>query len=166
MRYLGLFTVAVALVFTSCNKQKRTMKGLTGNWNIEQSDKKEIFSSGSESTIESISNCGDLVISDISKDSSEVKNYSFTFVDSNGDTIRAANKLYTDDKNRRIIFKYALCDSTPECDLIWTVDKSKKNKQIWTAYGVDGEYFYPTNNTNPSASSSWLEWQITLKRND
>lgn len=166
MKNIGLLLVAVAFVFASCNKQKRTMKGLTGNWNIEQSDKKQILSSGSENTIESISNCGDLVISDISKDSSEVKNYAFTFIDSAGDTIKVSNKLYTDDKNRRIIFKNALCDSTPECDLIWTVDKSKRNKQIWTAYGIDGTYFYPSNNNNPNDASSWLMWQITLKRAD
>lgn len=164
MKNIGLFIIAVAFTFAACNKQKRTMKGLTGNWTIEQSDKKEITTSGSENTLESIQNCGDLVISDYNKDSTTIKKYTFTYYGSNGDTIRVTDLLYTDDKNKRIIFKHALCDSTPECDLIWTVDKAKKNKQTWTAYGVDSTFFYPSNNYDPNNANNWLMWQITLKR--
>jgi len=166
MQKFGILILAAALTMMSCNKQKRKMKGLVGNWTIEQSERMTITSGGSEMTDEDISNCGDMVISDIHEDSTTVKNVDFTYYASNGDTLDFVGKLYTDDKNKRIVFKNALCDSTVGCDLIWTVDKSKKNKQIWSAYGVDGEWFYPTNNSDPNNANQWLMWRITLTRND
>ncbi len=164
-KFLALSLIAV-FVIAGCNKQKRTMKGLTGNWIIEKSERFEIYSGGSEVPLEDISNCGDLVISDIHEDSTTVKNFVFTYIDQYGDTMKVANKLYTDDKNKRIVFKNALCDSTVGCDLIWTVDKSKKNKQIWSAYGIDDDFFYSPNNADPTDADHWLMWRITLKRND
>ncbi len=166
MKNIGLFIIAASLIFLSCNKQKRKMKGLTGNWTIELSERAVLTTSGSEELYENISNCGDLVISDIHEDSTTVKNYVFTYIDGNGDTLKVANKLYTDDKNKRMIFKNALCDSTVGCDLIWSVDKAKKNKQIWSSYGVDSTFFYPANNYDPNNANNWLMWRITLKRAD
>lgn len=166
MKKFGILFLVAALAIFSCNKQKRTMKRLTGNWTIEQSERMIITAGGSEQLYEDLSNCGDIVISDIHEDSTTVKNFVFTYIDGNGDTLKVANKLYTDDKNKRIVFKNALCDSTVGCDLIWTVDKSKKNKQIWSAYGVDSTFFYPANNFDPNNANQWLMWRITLKRND
>lgn len=166
MQKFGIILLAAALTIMSCNKQKRKMKGLVGNWTIEQSERMIINSGGSEQTVEDISNSGDMVVSDIHEDSTTVKNVDFTYVSSMGDTLKFVGKLYTDDKNKRIVFKNALCDSTSGCDLIWTVDKSKKNKQIWSAYGVDNDWFYSPNNSDPGNANQWLMWRITLKRND
>ena len=166
MKRFGLILLVCTVAIFSCNKQKRKMKGLVGNWTIEQSERMVITAGGSESTYEDLANCGDLVVSDIHEDSTTVKNFTFTYYGSDGDTIKVTNKLYTDDKNKRIVFKNALCDSTVGCDLIWTVDKSKKNKQIWSAYGVDSTFFYPANNFDPNNANQWLMWRITLKRND
>lgn len=164
-KFLALSLIAV-FVIAGCNKQKRTMKGLTGNWVIERSERMTITAGGSEFVDEDITNCGDIVISDIHEDSTTVKNFVFTYIDQYGDTIKASNKLYTDDKNKRIVFKNALCDTTVGCDLIWTVDKSKKNKQIWSAYGIDSDWFYSANNFDPNNANNWMMWRITLKRND
>ncbi len=166
MQKIGIILLAAALTIMSCNKQKRKMKGLVGNWTIEQSERMVITTGGSEDVYEDISNCGDIVISDIHEDSTTVKNFTFTYIDANGDTLKVTNKLYTDDKNKRIVFKNALCDTTVGCDLIWTVDKSKKNKQIWSAYGIDNDFFYSPNNFDPNNANQWLMWRITLKRND
>ena len=166
MQKFGILILVSALTMMSCNKQKRTMKGLVGNWNIEQSERMTINTGGSESVYEDISSCGDVVISDIHEDSTTVKNIDFTYYAANGDTMKYTGKLYTDDKNKRIVFKNALCDTTSGCDLIWTVDKSKKNKQIWSAYGIDNDWFYSPNNLDPNNAKQWLMWRITLTRND
>lgn len=165
-RILALALVAT-VVFTSCNKQKRVMKGLVGNWTIEQSERFVLTSGGSEDKYEDLTNCGDLVISDIEgSDDPSMKNFVFTYYGSNGDTMKVSNILYTDDKNKRMVFKNALCDTNEYCNLIWTCDKTKRNKQIWSAYGVDTTFFYPTNKYDPSNANNWLMWRITLKRND
>ncbi len=157
----------VAVVSGACNKQKREAKKLEGNWIIEQSERMIIYSSGDEDIYENNTRAGDLVITaDPNPDSVESKAYTFTYYGANNDTLFVKGKLYTDDKNIRIVFKNALGDSTSNSDLIWTVEKSKKNKQIWSAYGVDSTFFYPPNNFDPSNASNWLMWRITLKRDN
>ncbi len=79
MQKFGILILVAALTMMSCNKQKRTMKGLVGNWNIEQSERMTINTGGSESVYEDISSCGDVVISDIHEDSTTVKNIDFKY---------------------------------------------------------------------------------------
>lgn len=86
------------------------------------------------------------------------------YVSSEFDTIEAEGDLFSDEKNKRIVFKNALCDSSASCDLIWTIDKSKDNKQVWFVYGVDSTFFFPYNNNNPGSASNWVKWKITLKK--
>lgn len=165
LKYILPGILLVALV--ACNKGKRKMKGLVGNWRIEQSERAVIGTSGSEDFYEDITDCGELVISEDENESKEMKNFTFRYVNQNGDTLKMEGILTSDEKNKRIVFRDVLVGDTATgnyTNLIWTVDKEKKNKQVWSAYGVDSTFFYPTNKFNPEDANNWLMWRITLKR--
>jgi len=138
------------------------MKRIQGNWNIESSEKTIYRNDGSKETMETINNAGKLVVSDGPSD--DVKLYEFTFIDSQGDTIHVSDQLVTDEFNDRLIMTKGYVDPAGNKNLVWTVEKEKKNKQVWSAYGVDSTLFYPSNNNNPGAASNWVVWKITLKR--
>jgi len=141
------------------------MKNLTGNWVIDRSERTLIYPGGSEETMEDISDAGELIIyEDPNNASEESRKFTFMYVSSEFDTIEAEGDLFSDEKNKRIVFKNALCDSSSSCDLIWTIDKSKDSKQVWLVYGVDSTYFFPSNNNNPGSASNWVQWKITLKK--
>lgn len=166
-------TKLAALTFTfligfsiSCNKQKKLMENMIGNWEIKSSERAYLNTDGSETVYETLSYAGTLVIFEEDPDnpSETTKLYDFTFIDGNGDTLTAENRLVTDDKNKRIILKNALSDADTLCDIVWTIEKNKKNSQTWAVYGVDSTFFYPTNNQNPGAAVNSLVWRMELKR--
>ncbi len=158
---IGLATIIIA----SCNKQKKLMEDLVGNWKIEKSEKLIIYNSGTEDVIESIENAGTLVISeDPNSESKESRMYDFFYIDNNGDTLQQKDTLVTDDKNKRMIMLNALGEVGDQNNITWTIEKSKKRKQVWSSFGVDTTMFYPPNNHNPGAASYWTVWTITLKK--
>lgn len=163
---LTLLILAVALfVPYGCNKQKKLMEGLIGNWKISGSEKAYLNADGTEEVFETLSNPGSIVIyEDPDNPSETVKLYDFNFIDGNGDTLSVKNLLVTDDKNKRIIFKNALSDADTLSDIVWTIEKNKKNRQTWAAFGVDSTFFYPQNNHNPGDAVNSLVWRIDLKR--
>ncbi len=145
------------------------METLTGNWRIEKSEKYLVFADERDSVLlETISNPGTLVIFEGTEGDEdppkESRLYDFTFIDSNNDTLMAADSLVSDSKNLRLIFKNAIIDSTSTKNLVWTVEKKKKKKQQWVTYGVDSTLFYPLNNNNPGAADNWIVWRIYLKK--
>lgn len=166
MKYTMILAAICTLMLVGCNKEKKKMKGLIGNWTIARSERAVIHSGGGEDMYEDITGCGEVVVSELEPKSDEAKKFSFRYYGSGNDTLVMEGTLYTDEKNKRIVFEKVLSDSTVYSNLIWTVDKSKKNKQIWSAYGVDTTYFYPTNKFNPGDANNWLMWRITLKRDD
>jgi len=162
-----LILLCAALVLVcSCNKEKRLMEGLVGNWNIEKSERAYLNFDGTEDIYETIDNAGKLVISeDPNNPSKTMRLYDFMFIDANQDTLQQKDSLITDEDNKRIIFLNALVDSNGvEKNLVWTIEKEKKNKQIWSCYGVDSTFFYPENNNNPGDAANSLVWRLTLKR--
>lgn len=155
-------TLALVLLLTNCNKEKKLMERLEGNWSIEASEKILYRTDGTTEAMETISNAGKLVISGGSSD--EIKQYDLFYVGVLGDTIQVKNELVTDEYNTRMIMLSGYADSTGNKNLVWTIEKEKKNKQVWTTYGVDSTLFYPANNHNPGAAQNWVKWKITLKR--
>ncbi len=152
-------------VFATCNKEKKLLKHLVGNWNIESSVITIVDENGNETTLENRSDAGKLVIyEDPENPSKERKLYAFDYA--NSDTIQTHKEgvLTTDERVKRIILKNALTDSTVYSDIVWTIEKSRKNKQTWSTYGVDSVLFYPSNNNNPGAAANWVYWTIELKR--
>lgn len=164
-RAMIMTTILIVFLMVGCNKQKKLMNGLIGSWKIEKSERAMWYSDGSSSLTESIDNAGTLVIyEDSDNPSKESKLYDFFYIDAFGDTIQHSDTLVTDQKNKRIILLNALGSSSEQNDLVWTIEKEKKNKQVWSAYGVDTTYFYPANHHNPGAASNWLVWTVTLKK--
>lgn len=142
------------------------MDRLTANWAIETSERAILYSDGSEDLYETLANPGELIIhEDPNNPSKETRLYEFFYVGGDGDTISAKNILVSDEKNKRIILQGALNETGIQSDLVWTIDKSKKNRQEWSIYGVDSTFFYPENNHNPGGdTTSWLVWRIKLRK--
>jgi hypothetical protein len=160
-----IFIAAVVGMISSCNKEKRVMEGLIGNWSIDESRIAKIRPDGTDSLIEETSNSGTLVIyEDPNGESDTSKLYDLTFISSLGDTLKAADTLFTDPDNKRIILNNAISDSLGSYNLVWTVQKSKNNRQEWAIYGVDSTFFFPANNHNPGDAGNWLKWELKLKR--
>ncbi|HLP13903.1 MAG TPA: hypothetical protein VK177_18370 [Flavobacteriales bacterium] len=158
-----ILAVIAGLFATSCNKEKKLMGRLEGNWTIESAEKIIHFNDGTTTTIESLSNPGKLVISEGASD--EEKNYDFFYIDTNMDTIKMIDKLVTDEYNTRMVMLNGYTDTSGvKKNIVWTIEKNNKNKQIWSTYGVDSVLFYPPNNNNPGTASSWISWKLTMKR--
>src|ERR1044071_194755 len=134
MKLRYAMTVMLLLALVACNKEKRKMKGLVGNWTIAQSERAAISTGGSEDFYEDVTYCGELVISEDENESKDKKNFTFRYVNQDGDTMNMSGVLSTDEKNKRIVFQNVLIGDTATgnyTNLIWTVDKEKKNKQVW-----------------------------------
>lgn len=161
----GLFAAGMLLIITSCNKEKKMMEGLIGNWKIKDSEIIYIDSLGNEEVVDSRENAGELVIYEDSENPSKTsKLYDFFFVGQEYDTIESEGILITDERNKRIILQNALNDSTVQSDMIWTIEKTKKNKQTWWMFGVDSTLFYPSNNLNPGDAHNWIVWRLEMKK--
>src|SRR5688572_25267184 len=91
-----IFALALLPLFTNCNKEKRMMKNLEGNWNIETSEKSIVNPDGSEDTYETVSNAGRLIVSQGDGSSDDIMNYDFLFTNGT-DTMQVINKLVTDE---------------------------------------------------------------------
>jgi hypothetical protein len=155
--------VAALFTLTSCNRDERLMKKMEGNWTIEESIITYHFATGGEQVIEELSNTGRLVITEGNSDLE--KSYDFFYINSQLDTIQANNQLVTDEYKSRMIMMEALIDTVNgNKPIVWTIEKQKRNKQVWTTFGVDSTLFYPSNNMNPNAAENWVSWTITLKR--
>ena len=167
MRTIAIISIVlVTVIISSCNKEKRLMDDLVGNWEIDKSEKFKLLPGGVDSLYEELENAGSIVIyEDADNPSKTSKLYDFMFIDANQDTLEAKNTLISDEKNKRLILSDALSDSLGNTyDLVWTIEKTKNNKQVWQIYGVDSTFFYPPNNNNPGDASNWLLWKLTLKR--
>lgn len=164
--YIKIAVIAIfglALTLASCSRDEQLMKRMEGNWNIESSVVTYHLANGSEQEVENLSNTGRLVISEGPSDLE--KNYDFFYINSQLDTIAAKDVLVTDESRNRMVMLNALSDTTTtKKPITWTITKQKRNKQVWSTYGVDSTLFYPANNMNPGAAVNWVSWEITLKR--
>jgi hypothetical protein len=161
-KLIYLSAAAVLVAFAGCNKDERLMKRMEGNWNIEESVITYHFAGGGEQVIEELSNTGRLVITEGTSDLE--KSYDFFYINSQLDTIQAKDLLVTDEYRNRMVMMNALIDSSGSKPIVWTITKQKRNKQVWSTYGVDSTLFYPSNNMNPQSAENWVSWEITLKR--
>ncbi|HYG50458.1 MAG TPA: hypothetical protein VD905_06125, partial [Flavobacteriales bacterium] len=102
--------VFVGLGLTACNKEKKLMGRLEGNWTIVSSEKIIYGTDGGTTTVESLTNPGTLVISAGSSDVE--KNYDLFFVDSFEDTTKITDKLVTDEYNTRMVMLNGYTDTS------------------------------------------------------
>lgn len=159
-----LYMALVAIVmFTACNKDEKMLGKMEGNWGIESSIITYYYADGTVQTVDNITDAGTLVMSAGASD--DVKNYTFFHVDSNNDTINSSGELVTDEYRTRMVMTNAITDTSGTMkNIVWSIEKEKKNKQVWSTYGVDSTLFFPANNHNPGAAVNWVVWTITLKR--
>lgn len=160
----NIYTAICALIFLSaCNKDEKMLKKMEGNWEIESSVKTIHFADGTTQVMDETSNAGTMVMSAGSSD--DIKNYTFTHIDSNNDTLNSTGELITDEYRTRMIMTNAYTDTSGTMkNIVWSIEKEKKNKQVWSTYGVDSVLFFPSNNLNPGAAVNWVVWTITMKR--
>jgi hypothetical protein len=154
--------LALGFTMSSCHRDEMLMKRMEGNWNIESSVVTYHYADGTEQEVENLSNTGRLVITEGPSDLE--KNYDFFYINTHLDTIQAKDILVTDESRNRMVMMNALVDTTSKKPITWTITKQKRNKQVWSTYGVDSTLFYPANNLNPGAATNWVSWEITLKR--
>jgi len=162
IKYIYVALSAV-LILSACNKDEKMLGKMEGNWKIESSVKTIHYADGTVETIEDLSNAGTMVMSAGSSD--DIKNYTFFHIDSNNDTINTAGELVTDEYRTRMVMTNGYTDTSgTKKNIVWTIEKEKKKKQVWSTYGVDSTLYYPSNNNNPGAAVNWVVWTITLKR--
>ena len=164
MKKAIVLAALVSAALAGCKKDEKLMERMEGNWTIESSVKKIHYANGTEQTIEELSGTGMLVITAGSSDLE--KNYDFMYIDGQADTMQSRNILVTDEYRSRMVMVNAYADSSGSHNIVWTIEKQKKNKQVWSTYGVNDTLFYPSSNMNPGAAANWVYWEITLKRDD
>jgi hypothetical protein len=165
MKTINILYTALAamLLLSACNKDEKMLEKMEGNWQIESSVKTIHYADGTVETMETISNAGTFVLAAGSSD--DIKSYTFFHIDSNNDTMNTSGDLVTDEYRTRMVMTNGYTDTSgAKKNIVWTIEKEKKNKQVWSTYGVDSTLFYPSNNLNPGAAGNWVVWTITLKR--
>lgn len=139
-------------------------KRLMGEWNVERTERMRIFPDGSVVHFEDISNAGSLTVMEANPPATFLREYAFTCTNFEGITFSLGGNMIFDEDGSRAIWLNALCSDPFECDLVWTLEENKRNKQVWSAYGNETEFFWPTDRWNPGDDASHLKWRITLVR--
>ncbi len=160
-----LVTLAMVLLLAGCKKiEFKYPKQLMGDWTIVHSERAIINSDGTLDFFEDKKNAGNLKVYEPNPSAETFKEFEFTYTNFNGQGAFFHSYIYTDEGGTRIFFSKILCDSPFECDLVWTVEENKKNRQVWAAYGTSDGFFYPPDRFDPSDDATHLVWRITLER--
>lgn len=162
-KYILLFLSVI--FFVACKDDKFTYPDkLDGEWTIERSERMLIHQDGSVEVFEDIENAGKIDIFEPSPPAETLKEFTMDYTNFLGEQVFLNSLLYTDEVSSRVMMSKVLCDSPFECDIVWTVDTNKKNKQVWSTYGNETHLFYPPDRYDPSNDNAHLKWRITLKR--
>lgn len=137
---------------------------LDGSWKIVKSERWAILADGTTDQFEDLSDAGSMQIYEPSPPAETLKEFLFTYTNFQGDQVQFNSLLYTDVASSRVMMSQVLCNSPFECDIVWTVDVNKKNKQVWSVYGTEAGFFYAGNRYDASSNDFHLKWTITLER--
>ena len=135
-----------------------------GDWTIVHSERAIINADGTLDVFEDKDNAGTLRVFEPNPPAETFKEFELNYTNYLGDLAYISSYVYTDEGGTRIFFSKVLCDSPFECDIVWTVEKNGKNKQVWATYGTADGFFYPPDRYDPSNDASHLVWRITLER--
>ena len=166
MKLKSLFIlVLIALSVAGCRRPEIKMaKRMMGEWKIERSERLRIYEDGSTWHFEDIENAGTLTVTEAVPEATFIRSYSFQSVNFEGDAFSLGGDMWIDEDATRAIWKYALCEGLFECDLVWTIEENKRNKQVWSAYGNQDAFFWTGDSWNAGDDASHLKWRITLVR--
>ena len=165
MKNKWFFLLLLPLLLWQCKEEKaKYVDQLDGEWNIERSERMHIREDGSLEYFEDIENAGRIEIFEATPPAVTLKEFTMEYTNFEGTPVFLNSLLYTDEGSTRVMMSKVLCDSPFECDIVWTVETNKKNRQVWAAYGGPSTYFYPPDRFDPSLNSSHLKWRLTLRR--
>ena len=164
MKTYALIMLTIVLFFSCKGDEFKFPDKLDGDWTIVRSERMAILADGSVDVFEDIENAGTLQIYEPSPPAETLKEFRMLYTNYLGDQVDISSLLYTDEASSRIGFSKVLCNSPFECDIIWTVDENKKNRQVWSTYGNEEMFFYPPDRYDPSNDDFHLKWRITLER--
>ena len=164
-RLITIIFIALACWILSCKPTDEAYPiDLEGDWQIVKSERMRIFNNGNVEFFEDLENAGTLNIYDDPDAISDlVKGFDFSYTNFNGANVSFSSLLHTDEEGLRIFMAGVLCNSPFECDIVWTVDENDKNRQVWSAYGDQTNFFYG-DQYDPSNDDFHLKWTIILER--
>jgi len=163
--YISIIFCSFILLLNGCRKiEFKYPDRLEGEWKIVKSERAIINQDGSLDYFENLENSGNLSVFEADPPAETFKEFIFNFTNYLGDSGSFRSFIYTDEGGSRIFFSQVLCNSPFECDLVWTVEENKRNRQVWAAYGTLDGYFYPPDRYDPSNDSGHLVWRITLEK--
>jgi hypothetical protein len=134
MRYLLLLLPILFLV--SCSKEDRYLNRLEGDWNIESLVRLEISWDGTIEVLSDERDAGTFSMVTSTFGNLELENLldlTYTYVE-NGQTFSGQEVVKVDEGARRVIFLGGDCI---QCDLAYTIDENKPNRQVWSTYSND-----------------------------
>lgn len=119
------------LMITSCQKDERFEKSLTGTWKITKVESTKIFNDGTVEVVDKQENAGSF---NFYYDNSNLSVFDFTYL-LNGQTQHGELVYYgIDDHAKRIIIYGGVCIS---CDIAYTIEKSSGNKLEMSTYDLE-----------------------------
>lgn len=162
--YRLLIILTLIFVAVGCSKEKRLLKDINKKeWNIETSKRWVIYNDGTTEQYEDLVDAGTIYIRDDPTSLLGGKEVRMVYTNFAGSSTDFTTALYANEDGTRIGMSNVLCSSPFQCDLVWTVEKSTNNKQIWTAYGSDNVFFFPPDLYSANKDHH-LKWEITLKK--
>ncbi len=161
---LSIAIISVGLSIGCKTDEEKYHVRLEGTWNIVSSQRTLIYSDGSVDLIEDLNDAGTITISeDQLAVGDESKSYSMSYQNVNGNSFSPSGLMSADENRTRIFFYAALCRDIFGCDLIWTVEKETKNKQVWATY-FDSDQVAYSRDWDPSDDSYHQRWVIELEK--
>lgn len=134
MRYLLLLLPVLFLI--SCSKEDRYLNRLEGDWNVESLVRVEIQWDGTVKVLSDERDAGTFTMVTATFDDLTLDNLldlSYSYVE-NGQTFSGQEVVKVDEHAKRVIFLGGDCI---QCDLAYTIDENKPNRQVWSTYSND-----------------------------
>lgn len=128
---LGLLVLAL-----SCTKEDRYLNRLEGDWNIDNLVRTEIDWDGTIKVLSDETDAGEFSMVVSTFDGLTLDNLldlTFTYVE-NGQTFSGQEVIKVDENARRVIVLGGDCI---QCDLAYTIEENKPNRQVWATYSAD-----------------------------
>jgi hypothetical protein len=165
MKKLLFILIMFTVLFAGCKKkQYKYIDDLEGEWTITHSERVMIYPDGTQDVYEDIDNAGTMSVYEANPPAETFKDFTFSYTNFQGVPVGISSSVYVDEDATRVGFSQVLCSSPFECDIVWTIEVDKKNKQVWAAYGTADGFFFPPDRYDPTNDDYHLVWRITLER--
>ncbi|MBK8490073.1 MAG: hypothetical protein IPL49_03980 [Saprospirales bacterium] len=130
------FLLLVTFLVVSCSKENQYLNRLEGDWNIENLVRTEIHWDGTINVLSDETDAGEfsMVVStlgDLTLDN--LLDLTFSSVE-HGQPFSAAVVIKVDEQAKRVI---ALGGDCIQCDLAYTIEENKPNRQVWSTFSAD-----------------------------